>query len=71
MLPAGTELQIGRIYIRKGAKDFSSISFDVTQSPLPILAGTKKSNRRFWAKLTDCNKMEIEREELPQLALVG
>jgi hypothetical protein len=70
-LPAGTELQVDRIYIRKGLKDFSSITFYVVSSPKPELNASKKSRRRFWAKLSDCNRMEITREEHPQLALAS
>ncbi len=33
VLPAGTELQIDRIYIRKGAAEYSSISFYVLKAP--------------------------------------
>lgn len=71
VLPAGTELQLDRVYIRKGSKDFSSLTFYIVQTPLPILAGTLKSGRRFWAKLPDCNRMEVERPEAPQLALAS
>lgn len=70
-LPAGTELQVDRIYIRKGLKDFSSITFYVVSSPKPELNASKKSKRRFWAKLSDCNRMEIERSVEPELALAS
>lgn len=48
LLKKGSTLKVDRIYIRKGASDFSSISFYVT-------LGSKKY--RFWAKLDDCNKI--------------
>lgn len=70
-LPAGTELQVDRIYIRKGLKDFSSITFYVVSSPMPELNASKKSKRRFWAKLSDCNRMEIERLVQQELALAS
>lgn len=38
LLPAGTELQFDRIYIRKGAEEYSSISFYVTKAPPSIPA---------------------------------
>lgn len=65
-LPKGTRLKIDRIYIRKGSKDFSSITFfakdlgeitttvgEHTTKPKKI----KKKSLRFWAKLVDCNKI--------------
>jgi len=48
-LPIGTELLIDRIYIRKGAKEFSSMSFFMDSKPNKI---------RFWAKLKDINNMD-------------
>lgn len=49
-LPTDSELTIDRIYIRKGASDYSSVSFWVK---LP----TNKKKIRFWAKLEDVNKI--------------
>lgn len=51
-LPKGTVLKVDRIYIRKGDgfSDFSSISFYAEK-----LDG--KKSPRFWAKLSDCNKI--------------
>lgn len=43
-------LKVARIYIRKGNKDFSSVTF--------FVKGTY--NGRFFARLEDVNKMEIE-----------
>lgn len=52
-LPAGTELGIDRIYIRRGNKEFDSITFN--------LLGVKGKGRvRFWAKLGDVNTIEFE-----------
>jgi hypothetical protein len=42
---AGTKLIVDRIYIRKGAKDYSSMTF-------------RYGKLRFWAKLHDVNTME-------------
>ena len=49
-LPAGTELKVDRIYIRKGAEDFSSVTFKSTYKGKQI---------RFFAKLNDVNKIEV------------
>lgn len=50
-LPVGTYLKVDRVYIRKGAKDFSSVTF-WCQKP-----GYKKKYR-FFAKLEDVNNIE-------------
>lgn len=49
-LPAGTVLQVERIYIRQHQEKYDSMSFRVV--------GQKKS--RFWVKLEDANKIECE-----------
>ena len=51
MFPKGTQLKIDRIYIRKGAEEFSSLSFFTTINNKKV---------RFWAKLTDVNKIEFD-----------
>lgn len=51
-LVKGTILKIDRIYIRKGNKDFSSITFW-------IKSGEYKG-QRFWAKLSDCNTIVLD-----------
>lgn len=56
-LPKGTVLTVDRVYIRKGASEFSSITFRIASTTHPDLAGKKKN--RFWAKLADVNTMEI------------
>ncbi|MNV33655.1 hypothetical protein D3C71_1250320 [compost metagenome] len=62
---AGTELQLDRIYVRKGKEDFSSLSFMVVSSPdkrlspNPATKGFTKGKKRFWAKLDDCNRIEF------------
>lgn len=48
---AGTELRVDRIYIRKGNKDYSSISFWIKNGPY--------KGARFWAKLSDVNQIEF------------
>jgi len=63
MLPKGTVLAVDRIYIRKGASDFSSISFRIISHPVwtkeKRVFGTKQLFR-FWAKLADCNTIQFE-----------
>lgn len=65
-LPAGTVLAVDRIYIRKGASDFSSITFFAKQlGEVEIKnrwSGKSKKVKalRFWAKLSDCNTIEFE-----------
>lgn len=66
-LPKGTILQIDRIYIRKGNKDFSSITFFAKNLGSVVrdnFMSTKKTNKkalRFWAKLEECNKIQYEK----------
>jgi hypothetical protein len=69
-LPAGTILAIDRIYIRKGASDFSSITFYAKELGEVTMPGSKwswenkkpikRKAQRFWAKLTDCNNIEFK-----------
>lgn len=65
-LPKGTELKVDRIYIRKGASEFSSItfktiSFGKTEVKHPWRTGSKSKNSlRFWVKLQDCNRIVFE-----------
>lgn len=57
-LKAGQRLSIDRVYIRKGASDFSSITFNYIGAP-------RGSGRvRFWAKLSDVNNIEFEHEKV-------
>jgi hypothetical protein len=59
-LKADTVLKVDRIYIRKGASEYSSITFFVWSEPGPVPAKSKKK-ARFWAKLQDCNNINFER----------
>ncbi len=71
ILPAGTLLKIDRIYIRKGASDYSSITFFAKDLGEVVIPGsrwswgnqkpTKRKAQRFWAKLSDCNKICFEK----------
>ena len=73
-VPAGAELKVDRIYIRKGKGDYSSITFlwvgERTNARVelrdPKLWGEAKTKIprkavRFWAKLTDVNNLEFDR----------
>lgn len=64
-LPAGTELTVDRIYIRKGVSSYSSLTFHLTKTTHPVLAA--KGRRRFWVKLDQVNRMEFDLLE-PQAA---
>lgn len=65
-LPTGTVLAVDRIYIRKGASDYSSITFyakGLGESEIKNRWSgktTKWKAQRFWAKLQDCNQIEFE-----------
>lgn len=48
--PAGTSLEVDRIYVRKGNEEFSSVTFKTR---------VKGRQIRFFAKLDDINRMEI------------
>jgi len=55
-LESNTQLRLDRIYIRKGKKDFSSLSFWIING--------KYKGSRFWAKLEDCNNIELLEPEI-------
>ena len=55
-LPAKSILKIDRIYIRKGASEYSSISCFIENQH----EDTRYNKKRFWAKLIDVNNIEIE-----------
>lgn len=57
-LPAGAILTIDRIYIRKGATEFNSLSFLVVNA---LAIFKKKGKVRFWAKLPEVNTIEFEK----------
>jgi hypothetical protein len=69
-IPKGTILQVDRIYIRKGASDYSSITFyaknlgeiEMTRYSYGTVPAkkVKKKALRFWAKLSDCNTIVFE-----------
>lgn len=65
-LPKGTVLTVDRIYIRKGAKNFSSISFfikgmeKVTTKAKYHFHNPQARPVRFWARLDDCNNINFK-----------
>ena len=66
ILPPLCELKIDRIYIRKGFKEFSSISFflnrktvDPDFSKFAKTIADGKGSCRFWAKLEDVNNIDF------------
>lgn len=56
-IPEGTRLTVDRIYIRKGAKEFDSITFILDRKTCSDerIANTKGKPMRFWVKLADIN----------------
>jgi hypothetical protein len=63
VFPKGTILSVDRIYIRKGASDFSSLTF-FADKKVKILRDGKEyvspKALRFWAKLKDVNNMKVQ-----------
>jgi hypothetical protein len=57
VLPRTTILKVDRIYVRKGASEYNSLSFVLKKAPFYF-----KGKVRFWAKLPDVNKIEFEFE---------
>lgn len=55
-IPAGSILNVDRIYIRKGISDYSSVTFTLKKGNCV----DKTMHGRFWAKLADVNEMVAE-----------
>lgn len=59
-IPVCSQLGVDRVYIRKGAVDFSSITFNLHKGSEIIFNGKAiKAFGRFWAKLSDVNRMKV------------
>jgi len=60
-IPRLATLSIDRIFIRKGASDFDSVTFwlKAKQNPVTINGRQLKKSLRFWAKLDDVNRIEV------------
>lgn len=56
-IPANTILTVDRIYIRKGANNYDSITFNIHQGLNPHMP---KGKKRFWVKLNMANTIEYE-----------
>lgn len=54
VIPAGTELIVARVYIRNGARDFSSLTFRIGYCEHKVWR-----KKRFWAKLSDVNRIQF------------
>lgn len=64
-LPAGTILKLDRVYIRKGAGDYSSLTFYIIDSPDKRVVTKKKGGTapkavRFWVNLPETRNIEFE-----------
>lgn len=68
-LPAGTELKIDRIYIKKGQSDYNSITFYMKNTKAIKVKSywwskeRAKKSLRFWAKLDDYKNIKFEEGE--------
>ena len=63
VFPKGSMLTVDRIYIRKGASDFSSLTFYIAKGSKIQHAGQEYVSSkalRFWAKLRDVNNMKVQ-----------
>lgn len=60
--PKGAVLIVDRIYIRQGQDDFDSVTFRAKHYHSAQQTGFGKKGKmvRFWAKLDDVNRMEVE-----------
>lgn len=61
-IPEGTTLTVDRIYIRKGVGNYDSITFNIRKGSCPNKPEYEKT--RFWAKLSDVNRIQCEVDEL-------
>lgn len=55
-LPKGTQLKVDRIYIKRNAEAFSSLTFRTTK----VCPDPKFKSKRFWAKLRDVNNLVVD-----------
>lgn len=60
VIKAGSELGVDRVYIRKGADEYSSLTFNLHKGGVAYIFGKDiKAHGRFWAKLSDVNRMVV------------
>jgi hypothetical protein len=60
-IKAGSELSVDRVYIRRGASDYSSITFRIRKGSKVAYKGKEVDPKtgRFWVKLSDVNRMKV------------
>ena len=66
-MQAGAILCVNRVYIRQGVKEYSSLTFNVRKGATVVTDTTPNHHKavvlgkgaRFWAKLSDVNKMIV------------
>lgn len=58
-LKKGTVLTIDQIHIREEVKDYSNMTFYLSQSPDLTISLDKKTRPRFWVKLNECNNIHF------------
>lgn len=61
-LPAGAVLKVDRIFIRKGAATYDSVTFCLkasVKSPVVAMGKSIRGSVRFWVKLADANNLEF------------
>jgi len=52
-LPKGTQLKLDRIYVKRGAESFASVTFRTTK----ICPDKRFTSKRFWVKLREANQI--------------
>lgn len=59
-IKAGAQLTVNRVYIRQGAEEFSSLTFNIAKGATVEVGGVPHpASGRFWAKLSDVNRMKV------------
>lgn len=62
VIEKGAILTVNRVYIRQGAKEYSSITFNIKKGATVLTSKGKvelRKGTRFWAKLRDVNQMQV------------
>lgn len=58
-LPAGTTLQVDRVYVRQFSKSATEVEVDYDSITWRVMKGDKPApHQRFWCKLPDCYLIE-------------
>lgn len=52
-LPKGTQLKLDRIYVKRGAESFASVTFRTTK----VCPDKRFTSKRFWVKLREANQI--------------